>query len=196
MGLKLKHEVMVVDEWLDNGLQDPVPVSLCIQIAIDKMQLCSLSVAYVCPYQNPTATMAHSVHNVDISKTLYHMTPYTWSVVLMLVGHTDKFSKMTLEVAYGREINITSSGNILGGHSCSQHANCTLPQNLRHLWHCVVTKLHILEWPFIVPSTRCTCVMVKLFIQLLYYATTVRWMDGWMDRWIILAKEKCSLTGM
>ncbi len=22
------------------------------------------------------------------------------------------------------------------GHSCSQHANCTLPQNLRHLWHC------------------------------------------------------------
>uniref|UniRef100_A0A8K9UYE8 GRB10 interacting GYF protein 1b n=1 Tax=Oncorhynchus mykiss TaxID=8022 RepID=A0A8K9UYE8_ONCMY len=45
---------------------DDVTVSLCIQIAIDKMQLCSLSDAYACPYHNPT-TMGHSVHNVDIS---------------------------------------------------------------------------------------------------------------------------------
>ncbi len=29
-------------------------------------------------------------------------------------------------------------GNSSGGHSCSHHANCTLPQNLRHLWHCAV----------------------------------------------------------
>jgi hypothetical protein len=28
-----------------------------------------------------------------------------------------------------------------------------------------VTKLHILEWPFIIP--RCTCVMLMLFNQLL-----------------------------
>ena len=34
---------------------------LCIQIAIDKMQLCWLSVAYACPYHNPSATMEHSV---------------------------------------------------------------------------------------------------------------------------------------
>ena len=54
-------------------------VSLCIQIAIDKMQLSSLSVAYTCPYHNPTATMGHSVHNVDISKLLAHMTPYMLS---------------------------------------------------------------------------------------------------------------------
>ena len=40
---------------------------------------------------------------------------------------TAKFSKMPLEEAYGREISIP------GGHSCSQHVNCTLPQNLRHL---------------------------------------------------------------
>ena len=32
---------------------------------------------------------------------------------------------------------------------------------------CCVTKLHIVEWPFIVPSTRCTCVMIMLFNQLL-----------------------------
>ncbi len=31
-----------------------------------------------------------------------------------------------------------NSRNSSGGHSCSQHANCTLGQNLRHLWHCAV----------------------------------------------------------
>jgi hypothetical protein len=51
----LKHEVMAADEWHDNGPKDLVTVSLCIQIAIDKMQLCSLSVAYACPHHNPTA---------------------------------------------------------------------------------------------------------------------------------------------
>jgi hypothetical protein len=46
-GTFLKHEVMAADEWHDNGPQDLcVTVSLCIQIAIAKMQLCSLSVAY------------------------------------------------------------------------------------------------------------------------------------------------------
>ena len=32
----LKHEVMAEDEWQDNGPQDLVMVSLCIQIAIVK----------------------------------------------------------------------------------------------------------------------------------------------------------------
>ncbi len=59
---------------------------------------------------------------------------YTWSVV----GCTAKFSETPLETAYGREMNIQFTGNSSGGHSCSQHANCTLPQNLRHLWHCDV----------------------------------------------------------
>ena len=111
---------------------------------------------------------------------------YTWSAVVRPVGRTAKFSKTTLETAYGREINIKFSGNRSGGHSCSQHANCTLPQNLRHLLHCFV---HILVWPFIVPSTRCTCVMVMLFNQLLD-------MPHLSGRWIILAKENCSLTGI
>jgi hypothetical protein len=66
----LKHEVMAADEWHNNGLQDLFTASLCIQIAIDKMQLCSLSVAYACPYHSPTS-------NVDISKPLAHTTPYT-----------------------------------------------------------------------------------------------------------------------
>ncbi len=54
------------------------------------------------------------------------------------VGCTAKFSEMPLETAYGREMNIQFTDNSSGGHSCSQHANCTLPQNLRHLWHCAV----------------------------------------------------------
>ena len=70
----LIHEVMPADEWHDNGPQDLVTVSLCIKIAIDKMQLCSLSVAYACPYHNPTASMWHSVHIVDISKQLAQTT--------------------------------------------------------------------------------------------------------------------------
>jgi hypothetical protein len=54
-----------------------------------------------------------------------------------VVGLT--YCLMTLEeAAYGTEINTQFPGNSSGGHSCSQHASCTLPQNLRHLWHCVV----------------------------------------------------------
>jgi hypothetical protein len=37
--ITLKHKVMAADEWGDNWSQDLVKVSLCIQIAIDKMQL-------------------------------------------------------------------------------------------------------------------------------------------------------------
>ncbi len=66
----LQHEVMVVDEWHNNGPQDLVTVSLHIQNAINKMHLCSLSITYACPYHNPTATMGHSIHKVDISKPL------------------------------------------------------------------------------------------------------------------------------
>ena len=47
--IMLKHEAMAPDEWHDNGSQDLGTVSLCIQIAIDKMQLCSLSVCLPIP---------------------------------------------------------------------------------------------------------------------------------------------------
>ena len=48
---------------------------------IDKMQLCSLSVAYACLYHNPTTTMGHAVHTVDISKPFAHTTPYTLAAI-------------------------------------------------------------------------------------------------------------------
>ena len=72
--IMLKHEAMAAYEWHDNGPQDLIAVSLCIQINIDKIQLCSLSIAYACPYPNPIATMGNSVNNVDISKQLANTT--------------------------------------------------------------------------------------------------------------------------
>jgi hypothetical protein len=69
-----------------NGTTMGISQYLCIEIAIDKMQLCSVSVAYACPFHNPTTTMGHSVHKVDISKLLTHTTPYTCSVVVRPVG--------------------------------------------------------------------------------------------------------------
>jgi hypothetical protein len=92
---------------------------------------------------------------------------------------------MSLEVTYDNVMFISLSGDSSGGHSCSQNANSTLP----HLGHCVVSKLHILEWPFIVPNTRGTYVMILLFNQLLDNPSTCQ-------VWHILAKGKCSLTGM
>ena len=79
--ITLQHEVMVVGEWHNNRPQDLVTVPLCIQNAINTMQLCSLSVIYACPYHNPTATMGHSIPNVDISKPLTNTTPHTLSAI-------------------------------------------------------------------------------------------------------------------
>ena len=57
------------------------PVTLCMQNAINEMHLCLLSITCTCPYHNPTATMGHSIYNVDISKQLTHMTPHTLSAI-------------------------------------------------------------------------------------------------------------------
>ncbi len=65
-------------EWI---AQQCLQQSLCIQNGINKTHLCSLCITYACPYHNPTATMGHSIHNVDISKLLTHTTPFTLSAI-------------------------------------------------------------------------------------------------------------------
>jgi hypothetical protein len=103
------------------------------------------------------------------------------SAVVRPAGRTAKFSKTTLKAACGREINIPLFENSCVVHSCSKHANCTLPQPETSVALCCVTKLHILEWPFIVSSTRCTCVMIMLFHRLICHTCQV---DGlsWQRR--------------
>ncbi len=90
---------------------------------------------------------------------------YTWSTVVRSVGCIAKFSETPLEMAYGREINIQFTGNSSDVHSCSQHANWTLPQFSISVALCFVIKLYILEWPFIVASLRHTCAIIMLSNQ-------------------------------
>lgn len=96
-----------------------------------------------------------------------------------------KISETTLEATYGKEVNIQSSGNISGGHSSSKHANCLLVTLVA--LRCA-TKLHILEWLFIVPSIRCTCVTIMFFNQHLA-------MPHLSGGWIILAKRNAHKQG-
>ncbi len=103
---------------------------------------------------------------------------YTWSALVRPVGCKAKLSEMPLETAYGREINIQFTGNSSGGHSCGQHANCTLPQTCNILALCCVIKLRILECPFIGASLRHTCAIIMLSNQhLVMLYLWLRWMD-------------------
>jgi hypothetical protein len=67
----LKHEVMAADEWLDNGPQDLVMVSLYIQIALNKMWS-SLSVAYACPFQSHYGAVFTMLTSANRSPTRHH----------------------------------------------------------------------------------------------------------------------------
>ena len=53
-GHALCWNVMAADELHNNGPQDLIMVSQWIKMAIDKMQLCLLSIAYAWPYHNTT----------------------------------------------------------------------------------------------------------------------------------------------
>ncbi len=62
--IMLQHEVMVLDEWHNNGPRDLVTVSLCFQNAINKIHMCLLSIKYACPYHNPRHHGPHESHEI------------------------------------------------------------------------------------------------------------------------------------
>ena len=68
----LKHEVMSANEWHDNDPRDLVTLSLCNPIAIDKLQLCSLSLAYCLPPPPPRGTLFTTLTSANHSPTRRH----------------------------------------------------------------------------------------------------------------------------
>jgi hypothetical protein len=67
---------------------------------------------------------------------------YTWSAFVRPFGCTANSRKTTLDVAYGREMNIQLSGNSSGGHSSGQHANSMLPQLETSVALCCLTSFN------------------------------------------------------
>ena len=117
--IMLKHEVMVADEWHDNGPKDLITVSLCIQIAIDKMKLCSLSLDYACPCNSPPppwGTRFTTLTSANRSPTRRHTHGLWLWGWLDILPNSQKLSWRQL---HGIENHIKLSGNSSCGHSCN-----------------------------------------------------------------------------
>jgi hypothetical protein len=105
---------------------------------------------------------------------------YTWSAVVKLIGRTAKFSKTMLEEAYGWEMNIQLSGNSSGGQSSSQHANCTISQNICGIVLC--DKTAHFKVAFYCSQHKVHLCNDHAVYSASWYATPVRWMD-YLGKW-------------
>ncbi len=70
--IMLQHEVMFVDEWHNNGSEYLVTGSLCIQNAINKMYLCSLSKTHSTTPPPPWPTRSTTLTAANRSPTWHH----------------------------------------------------------------------------------------------------------------------------
>ena len=119
--------------------------------------LCSLSIVYTCPYHNLTATMGlFTKLSANRSATRHHTCGLRLWGRLAVLPHSLKQRWKRLMVERCTFNSLATA--LVDIPAVSMPIARSL--NLRHLELCCVTKLHILEWPFIVPSTRCTCVMI------------------------------------
>uniref|UniRef100_A0A674D9T4 Ig-like domain-containing protein n=1 Tax=Salmo trutta TaxID=8032 RepID=A0A674D9T4_SALTR len=85
------------------------------------------------------------------------------------VNFTFSLKNQLLEQVMERSLsyeNNIETGKSSGGHSCSQHAKLHAAAKVEtSVAFGFVTKLHIQEWPFGVPSTRCNCVLGSYFSE-------------------------------
>ena len=153
------------------------------------MQLCSFSIAYVCQYHNLTATMEHSVHNVDISKPLAHMLAYMWSAIVRSIGQLPNSQIWHWRWLIVEKLTFNSLATALVDIPA---VSMPIARSLKTWEICGIVlcdkNAHI-RVPFYWPSTRCKSVMIMLFNQLLD-------MPHLSGGWIILANEECTLTGI
>ena len=67
----LKHEAMAADEWHDNGPQNLVTVSLCIEIGLDKNAIVFEVPAHTISTHIHTATLGHILECLFIASSTW-----------------------------------------------------------------------------------------------------------------------------
>ena len=165
-----------------NGPQD-ITVFLCIHIAIDKIQL--LSLAHTITPLPPQGNLFTTLTSANPSSTQHDTRG------LRLRGRLDILPHVLNVV--GGDLRQRHTVNYLATALVGIPAvRMPIASSLKTRDICCIVfcdKPNCFQWHLIVPSTRCPCVIIMQFTQLVE-------MPHQSSVCIIQAKEKCSLTGM